>query len=282
MSLAGWFARSVALCVKREGIVSLIGLPGIGIHIADGGIVRITHEYLGSLDAGGFGYVFEGQVPIVDKKLVVVTGMVEVFEVTKVLVHEVADEQVQPAVQVDVRAADACCGAGIHVVGECRFGDVHESAILHVEEQRVQVALLRRPEAQVVRRIAPCADIKVLEAVVVDVACDGTCAMRVLESDTGGGADITERVVAVVAVEEIPVACHLGYIEVHIAVAVVVEDYHAGPVVPHSEAVLQRRVGDIREGDYGSWVISLSGDKGIGLSFTKETCNLAACRKDKQ
>ena len=81
--------------------------------------------------------------------------------------------------------------------------------------------------------------------------------MRVRQGYAGFLADIGEGFVAIVTVEEIRMTCHLGYIEVHVAVAVVVEDDHTGAVVPDTVAIFEGSAGDIHEGNDGIWVMHL-------------------------
>ena len=51
--------------------------------------------------------------------------------------------------------------------------------------------------------------------------------------------------------------CHLGYIEVHITVTVVVEDDHTGAVVPDAIAVFKCGAGYIHERNDGVGVMDL-------------------------
>ena len=58
--------------------------------------------------------------------------MVQVFEVAKVLVHQICDKQVEPPIVIHIRTGDARGGTGIHHFSECRGGNVYEGAVLHV------------------------------------------------------------------------------------------------------------------------------------------------------
>ena len=155
MSLSSRFTDTVALCIGRRGVVSYVLVTRLNELVADRNAVGVLHQNLRTLHTGRLGDILERQVTVVDVEGVVVSGMVQVFKVAEVLVHQVAHEYVQPAVIVDIGAGDAGGRARVHRVPERRGGNVGEGAVIHVQKQRVEVALLRRPEAQIVCRIAP-------------------------------------------------------------------------------------------------------------------------------
>ena len=135
--LPGGFAHAVALLVGGVRVVSLINLIGLRILIDDRGVVRVAHKYLRALNARFVRRFGEGEIAVVDVQRVVVSWMIQILEVAKVLVHQIAHEQIQPAVAVHIGACDAGRGARVNAAAKRRRGDVRECAVAAVPQQRV-------------------------------------------------------------------------------------------------------------------------------------------------
>ena len=107
---------------------------------------------------------------------------------------KVADVYVEPAVAVDVGARDAGSRPDVHRVSEGRLGDVPERPVAVVQEEAIGVALdvAGRSVVEIVRRVAPGADVQVLEAVVVDIAGYDPCA-EALEATTPASSATSEN-----------------------------------------------------------------------------------------
>ena len=266
--LSGRLPYPIAQVVHARGVVTFVLLSCYRMFVDDRRAVGVCHSYLGAFYARILSDFGESEVPVVQVEQVVMPGMVVISEGSVVVVHKVADIDVEPAIVVDIRARDADCGAHVDGIAERWCRDVNEAAATVIEEQAVNVALLRRAEAESVVWVAPCTDIQVLVSVVVDVAGYYAGAVAVGCLDTCLRRDIGECSIARVEVQTIRLAASRSYIEVHVAIPVIIEDCYSGAVVPEVVVSVQCGFRDIGEGDderergdwFGAESIGRSGD----------------------
>ena len=189
-------AHSVYAC----GVVALVYCASDRVLVDDVSAIGVDHCDLRASYSGIFRHLGECEVAVVDVEQVVVARVVVVGECAEVVIHEVADIEVEPAIAVHVGAGDAGGGANVNRIAESGLGDVRETAGTVVLEQAVLVSFLRRAEAQIVVGIAPCADIQVLKAVVVEVAGYGARAVTVRCLHTRLRRDIGKCRIAVILI----------------------------------------------------------------------------------
>ena len=139
MGLSGGVAYAVAELVGAGGIVALVALAGERVLEEDGLAVGGAHQDLGASEPRLPRHLREGEVAVVAVQGVVVSGVVGPVHDAEVVVQEVCDVDVEPAVTVHVGACDAGRRAQVGVVSEGGVGDVSEGAVAVVEVEAVPV-----------------------------------------------------------------------------------------------------------------------------------------------
>ena len=248
MRLSGRFAHAVAQRVHGGGIVALIGFARDGVGVGNRGSVRIRHLYLRAGNARRLRRFAECAVCVVDVEQVVMSRMVVILKHAEVVVQQIADVYVEPAVVVHIGAGDAGGGARVDGVPESGLRNIGKAAVAVVAIEAVGAALLRRAKAQLVAANAPSAHIHILKAVVVDIARHHAGAVAIDGVNARLRRHVREGGVPVVAIEAVRLAVLRCDIEVQIAVAVIVEDSHARAVVPYLIAAAECGGRDVCEG----------------------------------
>ena len=237
--LAGRLADAVAQPVSLGGIVALEALAGFGVLKRDGPARVVPHRDLLAPHPRGLAYLLEGHVPQVAVEHVVVAGVARGVERSEVVGPHVCDVYVQPAIAVHVGARRAGGGAYVDRAAERGLRDVGECAVAVVVKQAVSVALSLawRSEVQPVGAASPRAHVKVLVAVVVQVAGDRAGAVAIHRHDARAPRYVGKRPIALVAVKPVGVLSLSRDVQVEVAVTIVVENHHSRAVVPHLVAV---------------------------------------------
>ena len=117
-------AHSVYAC----GVVALVYCASDRVLVDDVRAVWVNHGNLRACYSGIFRHLGECEVAVVDVEQVVVAGVVVVGECAEVVIHEIADIEVEPAIAIHVGAGDAGGGANVNRIAESGLGDVCETA----------------------------------------------------------------------------------------------------------------------------------------------------------